>query len=186
MTDLSTANHSRNSAESGPSACNFESALRLAAEFFAQQHHLQQQQQQQQQIQQQQLNSPIFPYLRCRQQQQSSGHLQSTPLSQQTSLQQNRLSANENGLSTLTPSQLALLQTSNEHPTAAAAFHAHLLLQSQVSLERQSKKDFIFIKYPILTINYISKPFKLPAELLAAKPPAREHSSKSCSSLNTV
>lgn len=158
MTDLSTANHS--------DRCNFESAIRLAAEFFAHQHQVQHQQQQQQQPR---LDSPIFPYLRCRQQQQqqpqqqqqqqpqSAGHLQSTFLSQQASLQQpntslklefglhqqqqqqqqanSRLTSNENGLNTLSPSsQLALLQASNEHPTAAAAFHAHLLLQSQVSL----------------------------------------------------
>lgn len=165
MTDLSTASHSRSSVESSPADCSFASALRLAAEFFAQQQHLQQQQQHQ--MQQQQFNLRLLPYLRCRQQQQTSGQLQSALGQQSMQAQQtNQMSSQENS-NTLSGSHLALLQAGNEHPAAAAAFHAHLLLQSQVSL----RAALYGAKF---NIHYLTIKFFLPqtTELLTAEPSA--------------
>lgn len=149
MTDLS--------ANTAP-ICNFESALKIAAEFFAQQQQMQQLQQSQPQQQHPapvSLNQPaisLYPHLRCRQQTNASQQAISlADLHQQHSIgQQSQLGSTiplaSDQLSRTPPpmSSLALLHHAvggQQHPPAATttntnaamAFHAHLLLQSQVS-----------------------------------------------------
>lgn len=127
---------------SAQSLCNFESALKLAAEFFNQQ--------QQQYLNQQRL---FNPYLHQHQQhphqhQQHHQHQASrrgSSASSQSSLlstSQPDLAARHPILSQSSgavdlPNQLAFLQQQqqqhNQRDTDAAALHVHLLLQSQVS-----------------------------------------------------
>lgn len=159
MTDLSTANLGLSGAQvdankrgvsvlsgvdsgadqqiSAQSMCNFESAIKLAAEFFNQQQqhfnqqhlfnpYLQQQQQQQQQANRQSV-TPSSPSSN-----QASSHMLNPPLQDLTA--RHPILSRSNGIDLA--NQLAFLQQQQQHnqrDSNAAALHVHLLLQSQVS-----------------------------------------------------
>lgn len=158
MTDLSTANLGLSGAQvdankrgvsvlsgvdsgadqqiSAQSMCNFESAIKLAAEFFnQQQQHFNQQhlfnpylQQQQQQQANRQSATPSSPSSN-----QASSHMLNSP--QQDLTARHPILSRSNGIDLA--NQLAFLQQHqqqhNQRDSNAAALHVHLLLQSQVS-----------------------------------------------------